>query len=125
MKKIYYLKTCDTCKRILKQIKEIIDEKTFNYFELKEIKSNPISVKQLEELRSMTDSYESLLNKRAKKYKAMDLKNQQVTESDYKQLILEEYTFLKRPVVVINDQIFIGNSKKNIHKLLETLQNEK
>lgn len=125
MKKIYYLKTCDTCKRILKQIKEVIDEKTFNFFELQEIKSNPISVKQLEELRSMTDSYESLLNKRAKKYKAMDLKNQQLSESDYKQLILEEYTFLKRPVVVINDQIFIGNSKKNIHKLLETLQNEK
>lgn len=125
MKKIYYLKTCDTCKRILKQIKEVIDEKTFNSFELQEIKSNPISVKQLEELRSMTDSYESLLNKRAKKYKAMDLKNQQLSESDYKQLILEEYTFLKRPVIVINDQIFIGNSKKNIHKLLETLQNEK
>lgn len=125
MKKIYYLKTCDTCKRILKQIKEVIDEKTFNSFELQEIKSNPISVKQLEKLRSMTDSYESLLNKRAKKYKAMDLKNQQLSESDYKQLILEEYTFLKRPVIVINDQIFIGNSKKNIHKLLETLQNEK
>lgn len=125
MKKIYYLKTCDTCKRILKQIKEVIDEKTFNSFELQEIKSNPISVKQLEELRFMTDSYESLLNKRAKKYKAMDLKNQQLSESDYKQLILEEYTFLKRPVIVINDQIFIGNSKKNIHKLLETLQNEK
>jgi len=122
MKKIYYLKTCDTCKRILKQIKEIIGDKKFNIFALQEIKSNPITDKQLEELRIMTDSYESLFNKRAKKYKAMDLKNEQLTEKDFKQLILEEYTFLKRPIIVLNDKIFIGNSKKNIHKLLETLK---
>ncbi len=125
MKKIYYLKTCDTCRRILKQIKEVIGENKFNTFKLQEIKSNPITAKQLEELRAMTDSYESLFNKRAKKYKAMDLKNQQLTEKDYKQLLLEEYTFLKRPVIVFNENVFIGNSKKNIHELLETLKNEK
>ncbi len=125
MKKIYYLKTCDTCRRILKQIKEVIGENKFNTFKLQEIKSNPITANQLEELRAMTDSYESLFNKRAKKYRAMDLKNQQLTEKDYKQLLLEEYTFLKRPVIVLNENVFIGNSKKNIQELLETLKNEK
>ena len=125
MKKIYYLKTCDTCRRILKQIKEVIGENKFNTFKLQEIKFNPITANQLEELRAMTDSYESLFNKRAKKYRAMDLKNQQLTEKDYKQLLLEEYTFLKRPVIVLNENVFIGNSKKNIQELLETLKNEK
>ena len=125
MKKIYYLKTCDTCRRILKQIKEVIGENKFNTFKLQEIKSNPITANQLEELRAMTDSYESLFNKRAKKYRAMDLKNQQLTEKDYKQLLLEEYTILKRPVIVLNENVFIGNSKKNIQELLETLKNEK
>jgi arsenate reductase len=33
-------------------------------------------------------------------------------EKDYKKLILNEYTFLKRPIFVINDKIFIGNSAK-------------
>jgi len=112
MKKIYYLKTCDTCKRILKQI-------NLDGFELQDIKSQPITVNQLEELFALSESYEALFSRRSKKYAAMDLKNQTLTEKDYKQLILDEYTFLKRPVVIVDGKIFIGNSKKNVDALLE------
>jgi len=111
MKKIYYLKTCDTCKKILKSI-------PLDGFILQEIKSNPITVKQLEELKKLSGTYESLFSRRAKKYKARDLKNQNLNEIDYKQLILEEYTFLKRPVIIVEDEIFIGNSKKTIESLI-------
>lgn len=114
MKKIYYLKTCDTCRRILKQI-------SLDGFELQEIKTEPISVKQLEEMHTFTNSYEALFSKRSKKYVAMDLKNQDLSETDYKQLILEEYTFLKRPVIIVNQRIFIGNAKKKIDALLSFL----
>ncbi|MFT7330202.1 MAG: arsenate reductase-like glutaredoxin family protein, partial [Roseivirga sp.] len=65
--------------------------------------------------------YESLFSRRAKKYKQMDLKNQELTESDYRQLILNEYTFLKRPVTIVDQEIFIGNSKKNVDSLIEKL----
>ncbi len=115
MKKIYHLKTCDTCKKILKSI-------PLDGFILQEIKSNPVTVKQLVELKELSGTYESLFSRRAKKYKAMDLKNQNLTEIDYKQLILEEYTFLKRPVIVINDKIFIGNSKKNLDSLVKSFK---
>ena len=118
MKKIYYLKTCDTCKRILKSI-------PLNNFVLQDIKSNPITVVQLEEMYSLSGSYDKLFSKRAKKYKAMDLKNQTVTEEDMKQLILQEYTFLKRPVIIINSAIYIGNSKENIENLKYNLDNSK
>lgn len=114
MKKIYYLKTCDTCKRILNSIK-------LEGFLLQDIKSAPLSVKQLEEMQYLSGSYESLFSRRAKKYKAMDLKNQVLTEADIKQLILEEYTFLKRPVIIFNNIIFIGNSKKNMENLIYNL----
>ena len=114
MKKIYYLKTCDTCRRILKNIPT-------DKFILQEIKSQPITVQQLAEMYSFTNSYESLFSKRSKKYKAMDLKNQQLTEQDYKQLILDEYTFLKRPVIIVDDKIFIGNSPKTLEALQEYL----
>lgn len=107
MKKIYYLKTCDTCRRILKNMD------TSDYI-LQEIKSNPITVKQLEELYELTKSYEVLFSKRAKKYKQMDLKSQHLTEKDYKQLIIEEYTFLKRPVIVNKKDIFVGNTQKKV-----------
>ena len=66
---------------------------------------------------ALSGSYEALFSKRAKKYKQMDLKDQKLNEQDYKQLILNEYTFLKRPVVIVEDRIFIGNSKKNIDSL--------
>jgi arsenate reductase len=114
MKKIYFLKTCDTCTRILKSI-------NLDGFILQEIKTEPITVAQLEEMVALSSSYESLFSRRAKKYKQMDLKNQSLTESDYRQLILDEYTFLKRPVIIIDKEIFIGNSKKNVEALQEKL----
>ena len=115
LKKIYYLKTCDTCKRILKLLP------TEN-FVLQDIKSEPISFKQIEEMHHLSGSYESLFSRRSKKYAAMGLKVQQLSEKDYKQLILEEYTFLKRPVVIVDDKIFIGSDKKALDSLLKTVK---
>ena len=114
MKKVYFLQTCDTCRRILKEI-------NLDGFEKHEIKANPLTVFQLEEMYLRTNSYEALFNKRAKKYKAMGLKNEVITEVDYRQLILEEYTFLKRPVFLAENGIFIGNSKKEIDRLKEKI----
>ena len=110
MNKIYHLKTCDTSRRILKSI-------NLDGFDLQEIKTEPITVVQLEEMAKLSGSYESLFSRRAKKYKQMDLKNQALNEADYRQLILDEYTFLKRPVIIINETIFIGNSKKTLEDL--------
>jgi arsenate reductase len=108
MKKVYYLKTCNTCLRILKELDLPAD------FVLQDIKNKEITVKQLEELKVLSGTYEALFSKRAKLYKEMDLKNQALKEVDYKQYLLEHYTFLSRPVIVFNKQIFIGNSKKTI-----------
>ena len=111
MKKIYYLKTCDTCRRILKEMDT-------SEYELQEIKENPITVKQLEELYAKTQSYQVLFSRRAKKYKQMDLKNQTLEEKDYRQLILDEYTFLKRPVIINDNEVLVGNTKKRVDHLI-------
>lgn len=121
MKKIYYLKTCDTCKRILKQMTAAMRTDKLEDFILQEIKIEPITVSQIEEIHRYTKSYETLFSRRAKKYKQMDLKSQTLTEHDYKQLILEEYTFLKRPVIIINNEVFVGNNKNVIANMLEKL----
>lgn len=117
MKKIYYLKTCDTCKRILKQIKNI-DE-----FQLQDIKEESVTLKQVEEMYALTGSYENLFSKRAKLYKEMGLKDENLTENDFKRYILEHYTFLARPVIIYNDQIFVGNSPKTIEAILQKVNN--
>lgn len=81
---------------------------------LQDIKSEPITVDQLEELHELTKNYEVLFSRRAKKYKQMDLKNQTLSEKDYRQLILDEYTFLKRPVIVNDKEVKVGNTLKKV-----------
>lgn len=105
MKKVYYLKTCSTCVRILKELN------LSSEFILQDIKTEEITEKQLEDIHALSGSYEALFSKRAQLYKEKGLKNQKLEESDYKNYILEHYTFLSRPVIIVDDNIFIGNSK--------------
>jgi arsenate reductase len=81
-------------------------------FEKQDIKTNPLTEQQLEKLYKMAGSYESLFSKRARKYKALGLKDKKLSEDDFKHYLLSDYTFLKRPVIIVDDKIFIGNSPK-------------
>ena len=111
--KIYHLVNCGTCKRILAEIPKL------KRFELQEIKTQPITGDQLDELRSMAGSYEALFSKIAMKYRSMGLNEMKLTEKDFRKYILQEYTFLKRPVIIVGDQIFIGSAPKTVKAMLE------
>ncbi len=106
MKKIYHLSTCDTCQRIIKELQPL------DGFELQDIKTEAMTIGQVEEMHQLSKSYEALFSKRARLYREKGLNKKQLSETDFKNLILEHYTFLKRPVILIDGQIFIGNSKK-------------
>lgn len=106
MKKIYHLANCGTCQRIITDIEPDSD------VQMQDIKTEAITEEQLEEMHAMAGSYESLFSRRAMKYRSMGLNNMDLNEDDYKKYILEEYTFLKRPVMIVEDQIFVGNTKK-------------
>jgi arsenate reductase len=118
MKKIYYLKTCDTCKKIIKSLPTAED------IVLQDIKENPISANELETLYGLTHSYEKLFSKRAKLYKELGLKDKSLHEEDFKKYILEHYTFLNRPVMLLDNQIFVGNSAKEVQKAIAYLSND-
>jgi arsenate reductase (glutaredoxin) len=109
MEKGFYLKTCDTCNRIIKEVN--LPEG----YELQEIKTNHISEEDLTFLKSKTGSYESLLNKRSRKYST--IKDKGLSDDELKSEILNEYTFLKRPVFVFDETVFVGNAKKTIEEL--------
>ena len=106
MKKIYYLSSCSTCLRILKELGDV------DGLVLQDIKKEQITSSQLEEMKELSGSYESLFSRRAMKYRSMGLNEMDLVEKDYRKYILEEYTFLKRPVMVFDNEIFVGNSKK-------------
>jgi arsenate reductase len=112
MKKMYHLANCTTCQAIIRETG--IDKKKI---EMQDIKTEKISPGQLEEMKKMTGSYESLFSRRAMLYKERGLKNKNLKENDYRDLILEEYTFLKRPVTILGDKIFVGNEKKTVAAL--------
>jgi len=115
MKKIYYLSTCNTCTRI-------IDELDLpEAFILQDIKTDAITNSQIEAMRGLTNSYETLFSKRARLYKELGLKEKSLSDDDYKSYILEHYTFLKRPVIVFNNNIFIGNSKKTVESAKQAI----
>ena len=117
MDKIYYLASCDTCRKIIKSLPK--DHKLVFH----DIKQDPITVEELEQMRELSGSYEALFSKKAQLYKSMDLKNKSLTEDDFKKYILEHYTFLSRPVFIIDGKIFIGNSQQNILQVMKALSN--
>lgn len=115
MNKIYFLSTCNTCTRIINELN------LPNNFVLQDIKTDPITVSQIEKMKNLAGSYESLFSKRARLYKELGLKDISLSEEDIKKYILEHYTFLKRPVIIYNDQIFVGNSKKIVDAALKEI----
>lgn len=117
---MYHLANCTTCQAIIQEtgIDKLAEA---GKIELQDIKTVKISAAQLDEMKKMAGSYEALFSRRALKYKELGLKDQVLTEKDYRSLILEEYTFLKRPVTILGDRIYIGNDKKTVAALKAAL----
>ena len=108
MKKIFHLSTCSTCQKILAAWnipKDIV---------LQDIKLELYSAQELDEMKQLAGSYEAIFSKRALKYKEWGVKEKIRTDEDYRTFLLKDYTFLKRPVLVVNNHLFAGNSQKNV-----------
>ncbi len=108
MKKVYHLSTCNTCQKILKELD------LPSSFKIQDIKEEEITAEQVEEMKALAGSYETLFSRRARLYRERELNKKELSETDYKALILDHYTFLKRPVIINDNEIFIGNSKKTV-----------
>ena len=116
MNKIYYIASCDTCRKIIKSLPK------GNDLVFRDIKQDPLTTDELEEMYQLSGSYEALFSKKAQLYKSLGLKDKNLTEADFKKYLLEHYTFLSRPVVLFNNEIFIGNTQPNVLKLTKALQ---
>lgn len=115
MKKFYYLKTCKTCDRIRKELDLGKD------VELREIKSAPITESEVDSLAKKAGSFEVIFSKRARKYRSYGLHEQKLTDGDFKKYLLEDYTFLKRPLLETDSEAIAGNSKKQVAAMAEIL----
>lgn len=91
---------------------------------MQDIATDKITDEQLTELKTWTGNYDALFSRRAIKYREMGLKDKKLGENDLKKLILEEYTFLKRPVFLVNDKVFAGSERKTIEDLKKYLKSK-
>jgi arsenate reductase-like glutaredoxin family protein len=80
-------------------------------WELREIKTQPISDEELQEMYAQSKSYESLFSKKSQQIKILNIDVKNLTENDFKTLLLQHYSFLKRSVFLTENEIFIGHSK--------------
>lgn len=109
--RIYHLSTCDTNRKILAEVKPGKKVKLIN------IKENNISEEDLDLVAAQLGGYEQVFSKKAMKYRSLKLNERVLTENEMKQFILDEYTFLKRPVSIINGKAFAGYTKDSIEGL--------
>lgn len=93
-----------------------------NDFEKQEIKSEPVTANQLKEMRNLAGSYDALFSRKAIKYREMNLKDKSLSEDDIRDLILKDYTFLRRPVIILDKKIFIGHQEETIARLEKMLK---
>ena len=110
MKKVFYLKTCSTCKKIMSEF-DLSD------WQLRELKSENVSEKELQEMYEIAQSYEALFSKKSTQIKARGIDVKSLKEEDFKKLIVEHDSFLKRPVFITDTRIFVGNEKSNLEAL--------
>ncbi len=116
MRKFYHLSTCKTCQRIWQEIGlDPHDVTTQN------IKEQPVSEEELDAMAEITGSYESLFSRRSMQYRKLGLGDADLQEADYRKYILEHYSFLKRPVLYIDNRVAAGNSKATIETMKEML----
>ena len=118
MKKIYHLNSCSTNQRILKTVNPSSD------VALQNIKEQNIDAKTLDFLKEKVGSYEALFSRKAMKYRSMGLHEKELTEADYRKLMLEEYTFLKRPFMINGDEVFIGNTKAVVEAAVKSFKSK-
>ena len=110
-----FLSSCSTCMRIIKAL----DIEGASY--LQDVKQRMVSAEQLAYLYQNTKSYEALINKRGRVFAQLKREGTQFTEDVYKQLLETEYSCLKRPILILKSNIYLGNAKKTVAEMHHAL----
>lgn len=104
----YWLPNCSTCQKA----KRRLDRHRVEINEFRDIKENPLNREEIVKLVEMLGGAEELFSKRAVKYREMKLGDRDLSEEEMIDLMAEEYTFLKRPILVVNGKASAGYYEK-------------
>lgn len=111
----YWLSGCSTCQKA----KGFIERHGIRDFELRDIKETPLSRGEIETLAKMLGGAEELFSRRAVKYREMKLGEREVSPAEMLDLMSAEYTFLKRPILVMKGKAIAGYFEKFWNQFLD------
>ncbi|HZS45890.1 MAG TPA: arsenate reductase family protein [Blastocatellia bacterium] len=112
----YWLPNCTTCQKA----KSYLDGKGTKVGRIRDIKSDPLSRAEVEDLAGLVGGPENLFSRRAIKYRELGLANQNLSNQDLLRLMSEEYTFIKRPVIVRGNKAVAGFNAKQVDNLVDS-----
>jgi arsenate reductase (glutaredoxin) len=115
MNNFYWLPNCSTCVKA----KKYLDANGIEINELRDIKANKLSRAEVEKLVELIGGADKLFSRRAIKYRELGLNKREVSTEEMLDLMTNEYTFIKRPVLVINGKAIAGFSEKNYAEFLQ------
>ncbi len=84
-----------------------------------DVKENQLSRKEVENLVKLVGGEEKIFSKRAMKYRSLGLNEMELTDEDLVNYMVEEYTFIRRPVLVYDETALAGFSKKKYDELFK------
>lgn len=100
----YGLPHCSTCQKALRRL----DYHRVSDIKKRNIKDEPLTREEVERLAKMVGGASNLFSKRSNKYRELGLKDKVLTDAEMLDLMTDEYTFLKRPILVKNGKAVAG-----------------
>jgi len=110
----YWLPNCTTCQKA----KKFVERHGVAFNAVRDIKEEPLTREEVENLAKMLGGAENLFSRRAVKYREMKLGERELSEQEMLDLMADEYTFLKRPILVIDSKAVAGFFEKTFESFL-------
>jgi arsenate reductase len=113
--KLFGLPHCSTCQKAVAYLEEIgVEIENFH-----DVKENQLSKREVQKLVKFVGGAENLFSKRAMKYRSMGLNEMELSDTQLVDYMVEEYTFIRRPVLVYGKKALAGFSKKKYDELFK------
>ncbi|HXG84337.1 MAG TPA: Spx/MgsR family RNA polymerase-binding regulatory protein [Pyrinomonadaceae bacterium] len=110
----YRLPECGTCQKA----QRFLDRHGVEITRFRDIKEEPLSRLEVENLARMLGGAENLFSRRAVKYREMKLGERELSTEEMLDLMTSEYTFLKRPILIVEDRAVAGFFEKTFESFL-------
>ncbi|MFM7389233.1 MAG: arsenate reductase family protein [Vampirovibrionales bacterium] len=112
---LYWLPYCSTCQKA----KAYLESKGLTITLTHDVKAQPLPLATIVQLAEAVGGAEALFSKRAMKYRSLGLHEQELSPEALLNHMANEYTFIKRPMMVFDTgKTLCGFSTKAIDTLL-------